>query len=113
MAVKILPEEIIYPDTTAIWEKNLEEVATGKKTFEEFYQKQICGLNSLIEKAKILKITTSSNAVICPNCGKPMVKRKGKNGYFWGCSGFPECKTTARDNKGKPDFTKFEGRNKK
>ena len=113
MAVKILPEEIIYPDTTAIWEKNLEEVATGKKTFEEFYQKQICGLNALISKAKILKITPSLNAVICPNCGKLMVKRKSKNGYFWGCSGFPECKTTASDNKGKPDFKKFEGRNLK
>ena len=113
MAVKILPEEIIYPDKTAIWEKELEEVARGKEGFETFYQNQIRGLNSLIEKAKILKITPSSNAVICPNCGKLMVKRKGKKGYFLGCSGFPECKTTARDNKGKPDFTKFEGRNKK
>jgi len=25
MAVKILPDELIYPDTTAIWEKMLEE----------------------------------------------------------------------------------------
>ena len=97
MAVKILPEEIIYPDTTAIWEKNLEEVATGKKTFEEFYQKQICGLNALISKAKILKITPSLNAVICPNCGKLMVKRKSKNGYFWGCSGFPELNPSRKN----------------
>ena len=110
MAVKILPEEIIYPDTTAIWEKNLEEVAKGAKSFEEFYQKQIGGLNSLIKTAKTIKINLSPNVTPCPNCGKPMVKRKGKNGYFWGCSGFPECKTTAKDNKGKPDFTKFEGR---
>lgn len=87
MALKILPEEIIYPDTTAVWEKELEEVANGKESFQDFYENQIRGLNSLIEKAKILKITTSSNAVICPNCGKLMVKRKGKNGYFWGCSG--------------------------
>ena len=111
LAVRILPEEIIYPDTTAIWEKNLEEVANGKKTFEEFYQNQICGLNSLIEKAKFLKISPSANVIPCPNCGKPMVRRKSKNGYFWGCSGFPQCKTTASDNKGKPDFKKFEGRN--
>ena len=111
LAVKILPEEIIYPDTTAIWEKELEEVANGKESFKDFYDNQICGLNSLIEKAKILKINPSTNVVPCPNCGKPMVKRKGKNGCFWGCSGFPECKTTASDNKGKPDFKKFEGRN--
>ena len=113
MAVKILPEEIIFPDTTAIWEKELEEVANGKESFKDFYENQIRGLNSLIEKAKILKISPSASVVKCPNCGKPMVRRKSKNGYFWGCSGFPECKTTARDNKGKPDFTKFEGRNSK
>lgn len=113
MAVRILPEEMIYPDTTAIWEKELEEVAKGKESFKDFYENQIRGLNSLIEKAKILKISPSASAVKCPNCGKPMVRRKSKNGYFWGCSGFPECKTTANDNKGKPDFKKFEGRNLK
>jgi len=29
----------------------------------------------------------------CPNCGKPMQKRKGRFGDFWGCTGYPECKT--------------------
>ena len=88
-------------------------MANGKESFKDFYDNQIRGLNSLIEKAKILKISPSSSVVKCPNCGKPMVRRKSKNGYFWGCSGFPECKTTANDNKGKPDFSRFEGRNLK
>ena len=30
----------------------------------------------------------------CPQCGKPMRRRKSANGEFWGCSGFPECKGT-------------------
>jgi ssDNA-binding Zn-finger/Zn-ribbon topoisomerase 1 len=30
----------------------------------------------------------------CPICGKPMVKRTGKYGEFFGCSGFPNCKYT-------------------
>ena len=35
----------------------------------------------------------------CPNCGKPMVRRrarKGRNagGQFWGCTGYPHCKGT-------------------
>lgn len=30
----------------------------------------------------------------CPNCGRAMQKRQGKTGSFWGCSGFPHCKTT-------------------
>jgi len=32
--------------------------------------------------------------VLCPKCGKKMVRRKkgGKAGYdFFGCSGFPKC----------------------
>jgi DNA topoisomerase I len=30
----------------------------------------------------------------CPQCGKPMVVRKGRFGTFWACSGYPECKQT-------------------
>ena len=30
----------------------------------------------------------------CPVCGKEMVKRKGKFGEFYGCSGYPECAHT-------------------
>jgi DNA topoisomerase-1 len=29
----------------------------------------------------------------CPNCEKPMQLRKGRYGEFWGCTGYPECKT--------------------
>ena len=28
----------------------------------------------------------------CPKCGMPMVPRKGKNGSFLGCTGYPACK---------------------
>ncbi len=36
----------------------------------------------------------TSEAGICPRCGKPLVKRSGKNGAFIGCSGFPKCRFT-------------------
>lgn len=29
----------------------------------------------------------------CENCGKPMVLRSGRNGYFLSCSAYPKCKT--------------------
>ena len=105
MAVKVLSDEIIYPDTTAIWEKELEEVAAGKESFEKFYQNQLSSLSKLLNEAKKAEITPSKNVVLCPNCRKVMIRRKGTKGYFWGCSGYPECKTTAQDNKGKPDFS--------
>jgi DNA topoisomerase-3 len=30
----------------------------------------------------------------CPQCGKPMRRRKSAKGEFWGCAGFPDCKGT-------------------
>lgn len=31
---------------------------------------------------------------ICPRCGGTLTKRQGKNGRFYGCSNYPECKFT-------------------
>lgn len=30
----------------------------------------------------------------CPQCGKPMRRRKSAKGEFWGCANYPECKGT-------------------
>lgn len=38
----------------------------------------------------------SENSKICPRCGSELVKRKGQYGEFYGCSGFPKCRYTAR-----------------
>lgn len=38
----------------------------------------------------------------CPDYNKPMLRRKGKKGYWWGYTGYPDCTTTAFDEKGKP-----------
>ncbi|MBR1629090.1 MAG: topoisomerase DNA-binding C4 zinc finger domain-containing protein, partial [Lachnospiraceae bacterium] len=32
----------------------------------------------------------------CRKCGRPMVRRKGKYGEFWGCSGYPDCTFTKK-----------------
>lgn len=41
----------------------------------------------------------STNAPVCPECGKPMFKRMQKKGQqqgreFWGCSDYPRCDGT-------------------
>lgn len=45
-----------------------------------------------IQNININKQNISSN--ICPRCGKALVLRKGKNGNFMGCKGYPQCKFT-------------------
>ncbi|MBR1459708.1 MAG: topoisomerase DNA-binding C4 zinc finger domain-containing protein [Oscillospiraceae bacterium] len=27
----------------------------------------------------------------CPDCGRPLREKNGRNGVFMGCSGYPEC----------------------
>jgi restriction system protein len=36
----------------------------------------------------------TATAPDCPQCSKPMRRRKSAKGDFWGCSAFPECKGT-------------------
>ncbi|MDX1418480.1 MAG: type I DNA topoisomerase [Rubricoccaceae bacterium] len=36
----------------------------------------------------------SSEPTVCPRCGKRMALRSGPSGRFWGCTGFPDCRTT-------------------
>ena len=51
----------------------------------------------------------------CKTCGNGLVRRPGKKdgSFFWGCSGYPTCKTSYPDTDGKPNYTvKHEKENK-
>ncbi|MGN0950110.1 MAG: DNA topoisomerase 3 [Mitsuokella sp.] len=104
MAIHLLPDEITYPDLTARWENELDEVADGSLSLDIFRDHQISRIIELIDKAKNLNIKPNANVPLCPNCGKPLRRRKGAKGIFWGCSGYPNCKTTFPDKNGKPDL---------
>lgn len=36
----------------------------------------------------------AAKAPTCPSCTLPMVERQGKNGSFYGCIGYPDCRKT-------------------
>lgn len=36
----------------------------------------------------------ASSGPVCPQCGSPLVRRRGRYGEFFGCSGFPRCRYT-------------------
>lgn len=105
----VLPDELSYPDTTAVWEQELAKIAEGKAILEDFISNQEVLLNSLISKALQAKFACPDNIILCPNCGQALKKRmnKEKKTYFWACSGYPDCKTTFPDNKGKPELPKY------
>ena len=105
LVCKVLSDDILYPDTTAVWEQQLEEVKENRLTLANFFDRQKGLLDGFLASAMKVHIEAAKNVVKCPVCGKAMVRRKGSNGYFWGCTGYPDCKKTAPDKKGKPDFS--------
>ena len=53
---------------------------------------KILGENPTAAKAKAINGTATD--IDCDECGKPMIIRSGRRGYFLGCSGYPKCKNT-------------------
>ena len=105
LLVDALPDDLTYPDSTAIWEDKLHSMSDGEGTLEEFLAGQIKFTTELCEKAEHAEIEMAEDVTKCPRCKTGvMVKREGKNGIFWGCSNYPRCKMTAEDKDNKPDF---------
>lgn len=44
------------------------------------------------------KSNKTDEDIMCPECGGLLVKRKGKYGGFIGCSNYPDCKYTRKQN---------------
>ena len=55
------------------------------------------------ETNKIVPMLAVDTGIVCKKCGKPMSIKKGRNGEFLACSGYPDCKSTmnfSRDEAG-------------
>ena len=50
LLVDALPDELLYPDETAIWEERLALMSEGEDTLESFLKDQIQFLQHLIDK---------------------------------------------------------------
>jgi len=87
-------------DLDSIEEGRLERVALLGKFWDELQKT----LEQARERMKSVKVDAIPSGTFCPDCGKELLIRIGKNGAFLGCSGFPECRVTRefeRDQKGK------------
>ena len=119
--IHALPENITLPDLTAIWENYFREVKDSAMSIEEVIHYIQDAIREIISSAQPITVksldsvnsqksegkkSSKKSSVKCPRCGAPMFLRNGKNGPFWGCSNYPDCKMTANDNKGKPVFKK-------
>lgn len=86
--------DIINVKYTAEMESDLDSVAEAKydnvKLLSDFYNK----FEPLVEGAfkTMEKKAPTETGEDCPECGNPLVIRKGKYGEFVACSNYPECK---------------------
>ena len=102
MINKILVEsfpEVINEEFTAKVENELDEVEEGKLVWNtiisDFYGPFKNTVDSVMEKQESIKgFLDEETDKVCELCGKPMVKKLGRFGFFLACSGFPECHNT-------------------
>jgi len=91
--------DLLDIDFTARMEERLDEIADGKlewvKLLRDFYFPFSEMIGQAKKNLKNLKgITDEETPYICEKCGRKMVKKLGKYGYFLACSGFPDCRNT-------------------
>lgn len=105
-----LPDELTYPDTTALWEDRLNDLAGGAAKLDDFLQEQCVMARRLCLLAQGAEVPVRIvEEYACPQCGTGRLRlRNGKLGEFWGCSNYVNgCKATYQDKKGKPDTAEY------
>ena len=112
--IQALPEAVKSTGTTALWEQSLDGIVEGKVSPKGFLISQQDWLTELIQQeiqSPSLKIKNNDPKgqpiQYCPQCNNALNRRKGKNGFFWGCSTYPNCKFTANDKRGKPELNQI------
>lgn len=90
---------IFNVEFTAEMESNLDkieqQVTSYQETLNEFYLPFKKTLERVkTQKSDIKKDLQEKTDIICDQCGRPMIIRWGRNGRFYACSGYPECKNT-------------------
>lgn len=91
--------DLINTDYTRDMENDLDEVADGKlvwndvlKRFYDLFEPRVKNAFTDMEKK-----APKETGEVCPECGNPLVVRKGRYGEFVACSNYPECKYIKKD----------------
>ncbi|MCO8166182.1 DNA topoisomerase III [Pseudomonas sp. 21LCFQ02] len=108
--VKAVPPSVADPVTTAIWEQALSMIEAGTLSLDDFIAKQGFWISKMVTQYSQAKLDIKVPVgPICPLCESKMAHRTGKNGAFWSCSRYPECKGVVNEepaDKRKPRSSK-------
>ena len=89
--------ELININFTANMESKLDKIEDDNiewnNILKEFYPHFLDTLKTATENIHNMKdFFNEETDFVCEKCGRKMIKRLGRYGYFIACSGFPECK---------------------
>lgn len=98
MLVEYFPQ-IVESSFTAEMENKLDEVEENRirwpEMIRDFYDPFIERVEKVGQTIESYKGSMDEKTeYVCEKCGKPMLKKLGRYGYFLACSGFPECRNT-------------------
>ncbi len=98
MLVEYFPH-VVNSGFTAEMETKLDEVEENKIRWNdmigEFYQPFKDRVDEVGKTLESFKGSLDEETdIVCEKCGKMMMKKLGRFGYFLACSGFPECRNT-------------------
>lgn len=84
---------------TARMEDHLDRIEQRQSSYLDTLNRFYLPFKEALEKAReqkgeIKKELLEETGLKCDVCGRPMVLRWGRNGRFYACSGYPECKNT-------------------
>ena len=78
-------------DFTARMEDDLDAISRGEKEWKPVLQDFWTDFkNQVKEKESVDRPGVEMMEEECPKCGKKLAKRLGRNGYFIGCTGYPD-----------------------
>ena len=89
-------------DYTRELEDQLDLIAEGRMTYDQVISQTWALLDRELGGLRQSRVSLAKSEHACPQCGAALRRRKGSKGFFWGCSGYPECKTALPDARGKP-----------
>jgi DNA topoisomerase-1 len=82
---------------TADLEEDLDEIATGARPWQPTVRELYNPLKDALEEAENAPKVVQETGELCPECERPLIRRFGRFGPFFACSGFPECRYTRQD----------------
>ena len=84
----LAPEILKSPVTTALWEKQLEQIEKGKMNDKKFIDDMKEHTKEIVAEIKASEKTFKHDNLTgrdCPECGKPLLEVKGKKGTMHVC----------------------------